>query len=134
MKVLDATFLIDYGNEVDAAAEYLLDHSDEGFCIPAPVYTEYLLGTVHSNAATEIDAARAELSWADVVETDESTAVRAAELADEIGPQGPELSAIDGLVAAVADELKATLVSRDSDLTHAATREVIAVDDYRTYQ
>ena len=131
MKVLDATFLIDYGNEVDAAAKYLLDHSDEQFCIPAPVYTEYLLGTVHSNASTDIEAARAELSWGDVVETDESTAVRAAELADEIGAEGPDLTAIDGLVAAVADELNATLVSRDSDLTHAATREVLAVDDYQ---
>ena len=29
MKVLDASFLIDYGNEVDATAEYLLDHADE---------------------------------------------------------------------------------------------------------
>jgi len=131
MKVLDASFLIDYGNEVDAAAEYLLDHADEQFCIPAPVYTEYLLGTVHSNAQTEIGDARAELSWADVVETDESTAVRAAELADQIGSEGPELTAIDALVAAVADELNATVVSCDSDLTHEETKQIIAVDDYR---
>jgi len=132
MKVLDASFLIDYGNEVDAAAEYLLDHADEQFCIPAPVYTEYLLGTVHSNAQTEIGDARAELSWADVVETDESTAVRAAELADQIGSEGPELTAIDALVAAVADELNATVVSCDSDLTHEEAKQVVAVDDYRT--
>ena len=131
MKVLDASFLIDYGNEVDAAAEYLLDHADEQFCIPAPVYTEYLLGTVHSNAQTKIGDARAELSWADVVETDESTAVRAAELADQIGSEGPELTAIDALVAAVADELNATVVSCDSDLTHEETKQIIAVDDYR---
>lgn len=134
MKVLDASFLIDYGNEVDAAAEYLLDHADEQFCIPAPVYTEYLLGTVHSNAPTEIGDARAELSWAAVVETDESTAVRAAELADEIGSEGPELSAIDALVAAVADELNATLVSCDGDLTHEDMKEIVAVDDYREAQ
>lgn len=134
MKVLDASFLIDYGNEVDAAAEYLLDHADEQFCIPAPVYTEYLLGTVHSNAPTEIGDARAELSWAAVVETDESTAVRAAELADEIGSEGPELSAIDALVAAVADELNATLVSCDGDLTHEDMKKIVAVDDYREAQ
>ena len=131
MKVLDASFLIDYGNEVDATAEYLLDHADEQFCIPAPIYTEYLLGTVHSNASTDIDGARAELSWANVVETDESTAVRAAELADEIGPEGPELTAIDALVVAVADELSATLVSCDGDLTHEEIQQVVAVDDYR---
>ena len=134
MKVLDASFLIDYGNGVDATAEYLLDHSDEQFCIPAPIYTEYLLGTVHSSAPTDIGDARAELSWVDVVETDESTAVRAAELADEIGSEGPKLTAIDALVAAVADELNATLVSCDSDLTHEETRQIVAVDDYREPQ
>jgi len=134
MKVLDASFLIDYGNGLDAAAEYLRDHSDEQFCIPAPVYTEYLLGTVHSNASTDIGDARAELSWVDVVETDESTAVRAAELADKIGPEGPELTAIDALVVAVAAELNATLVSCDGDLTHKETTQVIAIDDYRVAQ
>ena len=29
MRVLDATFLVDYGNELDATAEYLLNNTDE---------------------------------------------------------------------------------------------------------
>lgn len=132
MKVLDASFLIDYGNEVDAAAEYLLEHSGERFGIPAPIYTEYLLGTVHSTAPADIEDARAELAWADVVKTTETTAVTAAEIAAEIGPQGPKLTAIDALVAATASELNAPLVSCDSDLTHPETRRVIDVDEYRT--
>ena len=111
MRVLDASFLIDYGNGVEAAAEYLLDHAEEQLVVPAPIYTEYLLGTVHSSAPTDIEDARTELSWVDVVETNASTAVRAAEIADEIGPEGPNLTAIDALVVAVADELDATLVS-----------------------
>lgn len=131
MRVLDASFLIDYGNGVEAAAEYLLDHADQQFIIPAPIYTEYLLGAVHSIEPTEIADARAELSWADVVEIDEATAVAAATIADEIGPQGPNLTAIDALVVAVARELNAPLVSCDSDLTHAETQQVVDVDDYR---
>lgn len=131
MKVLDASFLIDYGNGVEAAAAYLRAHADEQFVIPAPIYTEYLLGTVHSNVETDIEAARAELSWADVVETDASTAVRAAELADEIGPEGPELTAIDALVVAVASRLDAALVSCDSDLTHPETKRVLTIAAYR---
>ncbi len=130
MKVLDASFLIDYGNEVDAAGEYLLENSDEQFLIPAPVYTEYLLGTVHSTAQTDIADARAELAWATVVEIDESTAVTAATVADEIGPQGPDLTAVDAIVAAVARELNATLVSSDSDLTHPEMQDVVDVDEY----
>jgi predicted nucleic acid-binding protein len=84
MKVLDATFLIDYGNEVDAAAEYLLAHSEEQFIVPAPVFTEYLLGSVHSSEPTDLEGARSELAWSEVIEIAEETAVTAAAVADEI--------------------------------------------------
>ncbi|ERH02292.1 MAG: putative nucleic acid-binding protein, contains PIN domain protein [Halonotius sp. J07HN6] len=131
MRVLDTSFLIDYGNGVETAAEYLLDHSEERFVVPAPIYTEYLLGTVHSSAPTDIDSARAELSWVDVVKTDESTSVRAAEIADEIGPEGPDLTAIDALVVAVADELDAPLVSSDSDCTHPEIQQIVDTGEYR---
>ena len=131
MRVLDATFLIDYGNEVDAAAEYLFDHADHEFLVPAPVYTEYLLGSVHSNAPTDIEGARGELVWSEVFAIDEETAVTAARVADETGPEGPNLTAIDALVAGVSREVGAPLVSDDSDLTHAETKDVVDVDEYR---
>jgi predicted nucleic acid-binding protein len=130
MKVLDTSFLIDYGDGVDATGEYLEEHEEEVFIIPAPVYIEYLLGTVHSNAETNISKARQELAWGEVVEISQRTAVIAAEVADEIGPQGPNLTAVDALVAAVGRELSASVVSRDGDLTHKETKEIIEVDDY----
>jgi len=130
VKVLDASFLVDYGNEVDAAAEYLLANTGDRFLIPAPVYTEYLLGAVHSSAPTDIEGARTEVAWADVVETDDISAVTAAEVADEIGPQGPTLTAVDATVAAATRELNAALVSSDSDLTHTETQKVVDVDEY----
>lgn len=130
MKVLDTSFLIDYGNEVEAAGEYLVAHDEERFVLPAPVYTEYLLGTVHSDAPTEISEARHELAWGEVVEITAETAVTAAEIAAEIGPQGPNLAAVDALVAAVGRELGAVVVSGDSDLTHDETKAVIAVEEY----
>ena len=132
MKVLDATFLIDYGNEVDAAAEYLLDHTDERFIVPAPVFTEYLLGSVHSSEPTDLEGARSELAWTEVVEIDEATAVTAAEVADEIGPEGPHLTAVDALIAAVGRELNAAVVAGDRDLTHEETKKVVDVEEYRS--
>lgn len=131
MKVLDTSFLIDYGNKVAAAETYYIDHQDERFVVPSPVYTEHLLGTVHSDQPTDIPTARKELAWTDVIEISEQMAVTAAEIADEVGPQGPDLAAIDAIVAAVGREFNASVVSGDSDLTHNESKKVIDVEEYR---
>ena len=130
MKVLDATFLIDYLNGVDATAEYLLAHDDERFIIPAPAYAEVLVGegTVPEG---DVAAVKADLSWGEVYETDEETAEIAGEIASEAGPQGPFLAGMDGLIAAVGRELDAPVVSGDSDLTHEETKRVVDVEEYR---
>lgn len=132
MKVLDASFLIDYVNGVDAAAEYLVANADERFLVPSPVYTEYMLGTVHSDTETDIETARNELGWCEVVEIDEEVAVTAAEIADEIGSEGPDLTAVDALVAAVGRRMNAAVVANDRDLTHTETKAVVDIDEYRT--
>jgi predicted nucleic acid-binding protein len=132
MKVLDASFLIDYGNGVAGAERYYTDHQNERFVVPSPVYTEHLLGTVHSHQPTDIPAARQEIAWTAVIEISEQMAVVAAEIADEVGPQGPNLTAIDALVAAVGRELNAPVVSSDSDLTHDETQKVIDVEEYQS--
>lgn len=129
MKVLDATFLIDYLDGVDATAEYLLANEDETFVFPAPAYAEALVG--EGNAPDgDVPAARADLSWGEVYEPDDETAAIAAEIADEIGPEGPFLAGMDGLIAATGRELGAPVVTNDSDLTHDATRRVVEIEEY----
>ena len=44
MKVLDATFLIDYLDGVESTREYLQAHDSETYVLPVPAYTEALLG------------------------------------------------------------------------------------------
>lgn len=130
MKVLDATFLIDYLDGVDATAEYLLDHEGEMFVFPAPAYAEVLVG--EGNAPNgDVAAVKADLSWGDVYETDEDTAALAGEIADEIGPEGPFLAGMDGVIAATGRELGAPVVSDDRDLTHEETQRVVDVEEYR---
>lgn len=130
MKVLDATFLIDYLNGVDATAEYLLANEDETFVFPAPAYAEALVG--EGNAPDgDVSAARADLSWGEVYEPDEHTAVLAGEIADEVGSEGPFLAGMDGLIAATGRELGAPVVTNDADLTHDATKRVVEVEEYR---
>ncbi len=130
MKVLDATFLIDYLNGVDATAEYLLAHEDDRFIFPAPAYAEVLTGE-GNDPDGDVAEAKADLSWGEVYETGENTAELAGEIADEIGPEGPFLAGMDGLIAAVGRELASPVVSDDGDLTHPETRKVVDVEKYR---
>lgn len=47
-----------------------------------------------------------------------------------MGPQGPSLTGMDGLIAAVGRELDAPVVNTDVDLTHPGTRKVVDVEGY----
>lgn len=131
MKILDATFLADYLEGVDGATGYLREHSTERFVFPAPAFAEVLVGEGNGPGESDIEGARHALAWGEVYPVDERTAVTAAEIADEMGPQGPFLTGMDGLVAAVGRELDAPVVSSDGDLTHPETMQVVDVDEYR---
>lgn len=130
MKVLDASFLIDYLNGVDATATYLLANEDEKFIFPAVAYAEVLVGEGNIPDG-DVAEASADLAWGEVYEVDEQTATLAGEIANEIGPQGPFLSGMDALIAAVGRELSAPVVSADSDLTHEETKKLIDIEEYR---
>jgi predicted nucleic acid-binding protein len=130
MKVLDATFLIDYLNGVDATAEYLLENDDERFVLPAPAYAEALVGE-GNRPDGDVAEVEAQLSWGEVYAVDAETAAVAGQIASEIAPGGPFLAGMDGLIAAVGRELGAPVVSADSDLTHAETQRVVDVETYR---
>ena len=130
MKVLDASFLVDDLEGVDAATEYLQDHSTERFVFPAPAFAEVLVGEGNGPDESDLEGIRQALAWGEVYAIDERTAITAAEIADEMGPRGPFLTGMDALVAAVGRELGAPVVSGDGDLTHRATKQVVDVETY----
>lgn len=132
MKVLDANFLIDYLNGVAATDAYYeaSDGPDELWIMPAPAYAEALVG-VGNLPDADIEAAIDALAWGEVHDIDRQLSVTAAEIADELGPQGPFLDGVDALVAAVGRELDAPVVSADGDLTHPETKKVVDVEEYR---
>ena len=131
MKVLDATFLIDYLDGVEATKEFYetAGAENERWVIPVPAYAEALVGEGNLPNG-DVAGARADLSWGETYEVDERTAVTAGEIADEVGPAGPYLDGLDALIAAVGRELDAPVVSADGDLTHEETKKVVAVEEY----
>lgn len=130
MKVLDSSFLMDYEDGHPATKAYLLDHDDEEFVVPTPIYAEFLLGGVYGVKSTP-DEARQHLEWVEVYPVSEETGDHATEIADEIDAHGPRLSPIDALVAGVSRELDAPLVTNDSDHTHPSCRNVLDIERYR---
>ncbi|MFC6838416.1 PIN domain-containing protein [Halomarina ordinaria] len=132
MKVLDASFLIDYlDGRVETREFYEASGgADERWVIPVPALAEVLVGEGNLPNG-DVSDAHAALSWAEVYAVDERTAVIAGEIADEIAPGGPYLDGPDGLIAAVGRELDAPVVSGDGDLTHPQTKAVIKVEEYR---
>lgn len=131
MKVLDATFLIDYLAGDTAARDYLLAHQAETFVIPAPAFAEVLVGEGNGPGESDLDGLRDSLAWAEVYPTDEQTAITAAKIAEEMPSEAPYLTGMDAIIAAVGRELDAPVVSADRDLTHRKTTQVITVESYR---
>lgn len=131
MKVLDATFLIDYLDGVEATKAFYEANggNNERWVMPVPAYAEVLVGEGNLPNG-DVTGARAALSWGEKYAVDEKTAVTAAEIADEVEPGGPYLGGLDALIAAVGRELGAPVVSADSDLTHEITKQVIDVEEY----
>lgn len=131
MKVLDTSFLIDYESGISETKSYLLANSDDVFIVPSVILLEFLLGDVHGTTPTDLIGTRELVTWVDVHPVTEATVMHAARVADEIGPQGPNLTPPDAIVAGTARELDAPVVSSDSDLTHRETQKVLAVEEYR---
>ena len=132
MKVLDATFLIDYLDGIEATKAFYeaSGAEDERWVMPVPAYAEALVG--EGNVPNgDVAGARADLSWGETYAVDERTAATAGEIADEVAPEGPYLDGLDGLIAAVGRELDAPVVSNDTDLTHDETQKAVDVEEYR---
>ncbi|WP_226022904.1 PIN domain-containing protein [Halomicrobium salinisoli] len=131
MKVLDASFLIDYLDGAASTREFYEANGGEAehWVIPVPAYAEILVGEGNLPDG-DVAATRAALSWAELYEIDAELAALSGEIADEIGPGGPYLDGPDALIAAVGRRLDAPVVSSDGDLTHPETRAVIDVEEY----
>lgn len=131
MKVLDASFLIDYEQGLPETAAYLQDNVDEEFIIPSTVYTEYLLGEANAASTPNLPAIRAEIDWTEIWTVTENTADLGIEAIAELPAAAPHLDGVDATVVGVAREIGAPIVAGDSDFTHEAVRDQLNVELYK---
>jgi predicted nucleic acid-binding protein len=131
VKVLDATYLIDYLAGDPRAADFYEDNggADEYWIMPAPAHAEALVG-VSNHPGGDIDQAVESLSWGEVYPVDAALSIRAARIADAVGSEGPYLDGVDAIVGAIGRDLEAPVVSRDGDLSHPETKRIIDIEEY----
>ncbi|WP_323173653.1 PIN domain-containing protein [Natrialba sp. PRR66] len=114
MIALDATFLIDYLNGVDATAAFL-DQQD------APVYYSSAIAMfeIYQGAAQHdgdaIATAEESLDWVEPLEFDHEAAKEAARVNAEAMENGRSINIGDVLIAGICRRHGATLVTRDGD-------------------
>lgn len=130
MKVLDASFLIDYEHGEPSAAAFLQDNADEEFVIPSTVYAEYLLGEANGAPDPDLPGVRAELDWTQVWPVTKDTVDLGLEAIAELPATAPHLDGVDATVVGVAQEIGAPIVAGDSDFTHEAVRGHLNVELY----
>jgi hypothetical protein len=98
--------------------------------MPAPAYAEAIAG-VGNHPSGDVEEAIDALSWGEVYEINRDLSVEVGRIADEVGPQGPSLDAVNARIAAVGRKLDAPVVSTDGDLTHEKIKQAIEVEEYR---
>lgn len=131
MKVLDASFLIDYEHGEPATAAYLQDNADEAFFVPSTVYAEYLLGEANAAPNPDLPGVRAEIGWAEIQPVTKETADLGLEAIAKLPDDAPHFDGVDATVVGVAREVGAPIVAGDSDFTHEAVLDQLDVEPYR---
>jgi predicted nucleic acid-binding protein len=109
--VLDSTFLIDHLRGVDVASEtlaHIFENGDE------PIVTEVIVCEVRAGLLPEAERHLvALLEPMEFVQPDPATAMRAGRWRAELRARGRTLSLADPLIAAAADSMGATVLTRN---------------------
>lgn len=131
MRVVDAYFLVDLLDDDPDAIAYLEEHEDvvDSWLVAAANYAEVLVGEGNYPGG-DVYQTHDALDFLDVVDVDETTALLAGQIAQEIGDEGPFLDGSDAIAAAIGRQHDAPVVSGDSDLTHPETQKVVDVETY----
>jgi predicted nucleic acid-binding protein len=127
VKLVDASFLIDYARGDDAAIAYLTAHDNEEIGASTVVLSELYRGLMITQDMTH-EEAMSKYEWVKPVPFTNETAVEAAEIYVELRADGEMINKSDIYIAGTARSLGVSLVVNDD---HFAAIEDLAVEPYR---
>ena len=127
MKLVDASFLIDYARGDDAAIAYLAAHDEEEIGASTVVLSELYRGLMITQDMTQ-EEAMSKYEWVEPVPFTNETAAEAAEIYVELRADGEMINRSDIYIAGTARSLGVSLVVNDD---HFAAIEDLDVETYR---
>ena len=114
MKLVDASFLIDYARGDDAALAYLAAHDEEVIGASTIVLSELYRGLMITQEMTQ-EEAMSKYEWVESVPFTNETAAEAAEIYVELRDDGEMINKSDIYIAGTARSLGVPLVVGDND-------------------
>lgn len=127
MKLVDASFLVDYARGDDAAIAYLAAHDEEEIGASTIVLSELYRGLLITQDMTR-EEAMAKYEWVEPLPFTDETAAEAAAIYVELRAGGEMINKSDVYIAGTARSLGVPLVVSDD---HFAAIEDLEVETYR---
>lgn len=127
MKLVDASFLVDYATGDDGAVAYLAAHDQEEIGASTIVLSELYRGLMITQEMTQ-EETRAKYEWVVPIPFTDGTAAEAAEIYVELRADGKMINKSDIYIAATARSLDVPLVVADDHFTHI---DGLGVETYR---
>ncbi len=127
MKLVDASFLIDYARGDDAAIAYLTAHDEEEIGASTIVLSELYRGLLFTQDMTRAEV-MSKYEWVEPVPFTNETAAEAAEIYVELRADGEMINRSDIYIAGTARSLGVSLVVSDN---HFTAIEDLEVETYR---
>lgn len=127
MKLVDASFLVDYARGDDAAIAYLAAHDEEEIGASTIVLSELYRGLMLTQEMTR-EETMAKYEWVEPIPFTDETAAEAAEIYVELRADGEMINRSDIYIAATARSLGVPLVVADD---HFDSIDGLDIETYR---
>jgi predicted nucleic acid-binding protein len=127
VKLVDASFLVDYARGDDAAIAYLAAHDKEEIGASTIVLSELYRGLMLTQEMTR-EETMAKYEWVEPIPFTDETAAEAAEIYVELRADGEMINRSDIYIAATARSLGVPLVVADD---HFDSIDGLDVETYR---
>lgn len=128
MNCLDTNVLIDYLEGDPAVGEFVKTRENEPMFAPAPAIFEVFIGAARIRGEAGIEQVKADLDWLEPVNLTFGSAAEAARIDAELHGNGEPIGSLDTLIAGVARDAGATVVTRDSHFDRVDDLDVSLIE------